>query len=94
MSEFKTQRRGGKGVLGQKITDKTGQVVCARIVSPDKQVLITTSKGQSIRFAVSDVSVIGRTSQGVRFIHLKGEELVTGATLVDEKNSSTEVEEN
>ena len=85
-SEFRTQNRGGKGVFGQKITKKTGEVVCARLVSPEQQALITTNQGQSIRFALSGVSIFGRNSQGVRFIHLKDKEKVTGATLVDEQN--------
>ena len=82
-SQFKIQRRGGKGVLGQKITSKTGDVVYAGSVSPDQQVLITTNQGQSIRFNVTDVSIFNRVSQGVRFINLKEGEKVTGATLVD-----------
>ena len=85
-SEFRSQNRGGTGVLGQKITPKTGDVICARLVSPEQQALITTNQGQSIRFALSGVSVFGRNSQGVRFIHLKGAEKVTGATLIDERD--------
>ena len=85
-SEFRVQNRGGKGVLGQKITGKTGDVVCAKLVSPEQQALITTNQGQSIRFALSGVSVFGRNSQGVRFIHLKEGEKVTGAALVEEQN--------
>ena len=83
-SEFRSQNRGGKGVLGQKITKKTGQVICARLASPEQQVLITTNQGQSIRFALSGVSVFGRISQGVRFINLKSGERVTGAALVQD----------
>ncbi len=83
-SQFKVQKRGGKGVLGQKITSKTGDVIYANSVSPTQQVLITTNQGQSIRFSVAGVSVFGRVSQGVRFINLKEGEKVTGATLVDE----------
>ena len=86
-SEFRTQIRGGKGVLGQKVTEKTGQVVCSRLVLPEQQALITTNEGQSIRFSVSDVSVFGRVSQGVRFINLKEGERVTSATVVDEQNN-------
>jgi len=85
-SEFRAQNRGGTGVLGQKITAKTRDVVCARLVSPEQQALITTNQGQSIRFALSGVSVFGRNSQGVRFIHLKEGEKVTGATLIDERD--------
>ena len=84
ISQFKVQNRGGKGVLGQKITEKTGDVIYANSVSPNKQVLITTNQGQSIRFSVTGVSIFGRVSQGVKFINLKDGEKVTGATLVDE----------
>ena len=86
-SEFRTQNRGGRGVLGQKVTDKTGQVVCSRLVLPEQQILITTNQGQSIRFSVSDVSIFGRVSQGVRFIDLKSGERVTSATVIDEQNN-------
>ena len=85
-SEFRAQNRGGKGVLGQKITKKTGEVICARLVSPEQQALITTNQGQSIRFSLAGVSIFGRNSQGVRFINLKEGEKVTGATLVDEQD--------
>ena len=83
-SEFRAQNRGGRGVLGQKVTEKTGQVVCSRLVSSEQQVLLTTNQGQSIRFTVSEVSVFGRVSQGVRFIDLKTGERVTSATVIDE----------
>ena len=86
-SQFKLQNRGGQGVLGQKITEKTGDVVYARCVDETSQVLLTTNQGQSIRFSVKDVSIFGRVSQGVRFINLKEGEIVTGASLVDEEVS-------
>ena len=89
-SEFKRQNRGGLGVRGQKVTEKTGLVVCARLVSEGNQALITTNQGQSIRFSMSGVSVFGRNSQGVRFINLKEGERVTGATIVSEEE---EIEE-
>ena len=82
--QFKVQARGGQGVLGQKITVKTGEVVYAHSVEDNQQLLITTNQGQSIRFSVSEVSIFGRVSQGVRFINLKEGEKVTGATLIEE----------
>lgn len=82
-SQFNPQKRGGKGVLGQKITEKTGDVIYAGAVSKDQQVFVTTNAGQSIRFCVEDVSIFNRVSQGVRFIRLKDGEKVTGVTLLD-----------
>ena len=92
-SQFRVQNRGGKGVLGQKITKKTGVVICARLGSPQQQALITTNQGQSIRFSLSEVSIFGRVSQGVRFINLKEGEKVTGATLIDEQDSEEQKED-
>ena len=88
VSQFRVQRRGGGGVLGQKITERTGDVVYARMVTPGQQALITTNQGQAIRFALSDISVVGRVSQGVRLIKLKKGEKVTGAALVDDDDSA------
>ena len=87
-SEFRVQNRGGKGVLGQKITAKTGDVVCALLAPEGRHVLITTNQGQSIRFPLNSVSAFGRNSQGVRFIHLKSGECVTGSALVEEMGES------
>ena len=92
-SEFRKQGRGGQGVLGQKITDKTGGVVCAKLGSGNQQVLVSTNQGQSIRFSISGVSTFGRVSQGVRFINLKANEKVTGFTLIDEEHTEEGEEE-
>ena len=89
---FRIQARGGMGVLGQKITDKTGEVVYAGFAGAKDQLLITTNQGQSIRFAVQEVSVFGRVSQGVRFINLKSGEKVTGAALIEEEAEAAEPE--
>ena len=90
-SEFRRQNRGGLGVRGQKVTEKTGSVICAKLVSEEDQALITTNQGQSIRFSMSGVSIFGRNSQGVRFIDLKEGERVTGAAIVTEEDLSEEI---
>lgn len=89
-AHFKVQARGGQGVIGQKITNKTGEVVYVGFVRNNSQALITTNQGQSIRFSVSEVSIFGRASQGVRFINLKAGEKVTGATLIEEEEMPPE----
>ena len=66
------------------MTDKVGAVVSVRLVSDKQQVMITTDKGQSIRMKVSDISVIGRNTQGVRLINLNAGEFVTGMALIEE----------
>ncbi len=84
MTEYRRQSRGGVGIITQKTTDKVGQVVCARFVDDSQQVLIMTNQGQSIRMKCSDISVMGRNTQGVRLINLKSGEYVTDLALIDE----------
>ena len=86
--QFKVQARGGVGVLGQKITAKTGPVISAQSVEEGRQALLTTNRGQSIRFSVKEVSVFGRVSQGVRFLRLKEGETVTSAALIEEEEAT------
>lgn len=84
MSEYRRQSRGGVGIITQKTTDKGGLVVCARLVKEDQQIIVMTNKGQAIRMKCSDISVLGRNTQGVRLINLKGGESVTDLALIDE----------
>lgn len=91
VSEYRTQSRGGVGIITQKTTDKVGNVVAMRLVSDKHEVIITTDKGQVIRTRCGEISVIGRNTQGVRLININKEELVTGvATLLDTTGVSEE----
>ncbi|MGZ5278935.1 MAG: DNA gyrase C-terminal beta-propeller domain-containing protein, partial [Pseudobdellovibrionaceae bacterium] len=82
--EYRVQSRGGVGTITQKTTDKVGNVVGAKKVRPDQEVILSTDKGQNIRMKVSDISVLGRNTQGVRLINLKdSDEKVTGLAIVD-----------
>ena len=68
---YKTQKRGGRGVMTPKITPKTGKLVSAHVTSEENKELIAVSrKGQVIRTAISQISVIGRATQGVRIMKL------------------------
>ena len=87
IDEYRTQSRGGVGVITQKTTDKVGIVVCTRSVIETDEVMITTDKGQIIRMNCSDISVLGRNTQGVRLINLNDEEKVTGVALIAEDSA-------
>lgn len=92
VEEYRIQGRGGSGTITQKVTDKVGNVVSVRLVTEMDQIMITTDKGQSIRMKASDISVIGRNTQGVRLINLNAGEIVTGVALIaedEEENSAT-----
>ena len=70
LTEFRTQGRGGKGVIGMKLTEKSGALVGIRIVDEDDEIMLITLEGIMIRISVADVSVMGRATQGVRVMRL------------------------
>ena len=65
LDEYRVQIRGGKGVITYKITPKTGKLVGVRIATEDDDVMLITDTGTIIRLKVKDISVLGRSTQGV-----------------------------
>lgn len=65
LDEYRVQLRGGKGVVTYKITPKTGKLVGIRIATEEDDVMLITDKGTIIRIKVKDISVLGRSTQGV-----------------------------
>ncbi len=70
IEEFGIQHRGGKGVKCYKITEKTGNVVGAKAVHKDQEVMLITNEGIIIRIEVSGISVLGRITSGVKLMNL------------------------
>ncbi|MBO5197899.1 MAG: DNA gyrase subunit A, partial [Lachnospiraceae bacterium] len=70
LKEFPLQRRGGKGVKCYKITEKTGNVVGAKAVNEENEIMIINTEGIVIRMLVSDISKNGRIASGVKLIDL------------------------
>ena len=68
IDEFTVQHRGGKGIKCYKITEKTGNVVAAKAVNEDTEVMIINTEGIIIQLMVSEVSVLGRITSGVKMI--------------------------
>ena len=71
LDEYRVQVRGGKGVLTYKITPKTGKIVGIRIATGDEDVMLITNTGTIIRLKVKDISVLGRSTQGVTLMRTK-----------------------
>ena len=71
LDEYRVQTRGGKGVLTYKITPKTGKIVGIRIATGDEDVMLITNTGTIIRLKVKDISVLGRSTQGVTLMRTK-----------------------
>ena len=85
-SEFTTQHRGGKGIKCYKITEKTGDVVGVKAVNDDNEIMMITTEGIIIRIQVSDVTVLGRITTGVKLINLKeGVSVASIAKVVEDK---------
>lgn len=89
VKEYRRQTRGGTGIITQKITEKVGLVVSARMVHSTDQIMITTNNGQSIRMKCSDISQVGRNTQGVKLMNLKTDEFVTGMALLEDGNEDS-----
>ena len=79
MSEFTCQNRGGKGVKCYKITEKTGNVIGAKAVNEENEIMMITTEGIIIRITCAGISILGRITSGVKLINL--DEGVTVASL-------------
>ena len=70
VDQFRSQSRGGMGIINMRITPKTGPVVGALMVEESDQVILLSSGNKIIRIGVRDVSLVGRATQGVRLVSL------------------------
>ncbi len=87
VDEFNVQNRGGKGVKCYKITEKTGNVVGAKIVNPDEELMIITSGGIIIRMKIEGISVLKRITSGVKLISLdEGTVVASIAKIIDDED--------
>ena len=82
---YRLQKRGGKGVINLKTTDKNGLVVAVKAVSEEEQLMMITRQGVVNRQRVSEISVIGRVTQGVKLVNLdEGDAVVDVARVITE----------
>lgn len=79
LDEFRVQGRAGKGIMAGKFNEKTGRIVDLKLVDETGDVLLITAKGIIIRTHISEISVIGRTGQGVRIMKTGAGEVVAVA---------------
>ncbi len=73
---YRQQGRGGRGLLSIRGSERNGRVVSTLLVAPDDEIMLITDSGKLIRMAVSGISVLGRTTQGVRLIRLGDNDLL------------------
>ena len=89
-SEFTAQNRGGKGVKCYKITEKTGNLVGVKAVNQDDEMMLITTEGIIIRIKVSDTSLLGRVTSGVKLMNLSDDVVVASIAKVREDKSLME----
>ena len=96
IDEYRETSRGAKGVKVSKITDKTGSIAAIKVVNGEENCLIMTNAGVVIKIKVDDISVLSRSTQGVRLIKPQENTVVSTITIVNESQDESideEVEE-
>lgn len=89
IQDYPLTRRGGKGVITMKITDKVGPLVDIKCVFENEDLMLITTKGQVIRLPVKSVPVMGRNTQGVRLIRLNADDRIADVgRVVKEENGN------
>ena len=91
-AEYRLQSRGGVGIKTIQVTDKNGPVSAVKTVDGSEDIMLITINGMLIRMDVNDISVIGRSTQGVRLIRLGDEETVATVAKVEKEELDHEIE--
>ena len=88
---YRITNRGGKGVKTLNITEKTGQLISINDVTDEDDLMIINKSGLTIRMMVSDLRVMGRATQGVRLINIKGNDSIAAVTKVLREDEAEEI---
>ena len=84
--EYRVQARGGRGVITYKITPKTGKLVGVKVVNGDEDVMLITDKGTIIRMKVEEISILGRSTQGVTLMRTTDGGKVVSIEILEPEN--------
>jgi DNA gyrase subunit A len=82
LDEYRETNRGGKGVKTMNITEKTGELVSINAVTDADDLMIINKSGLTIRMRISDLRVMGRATQGVKLINIKGNDSIAAVCKV------------
>ena len=82
LGQYRSQGRGGKGIINMRVTPKTGRVIGAVMVNAQDEMILLTSGNKIIRISVGEISLVGRATQGVRLVRLDETGHVLGFDLV------------
>ena len=90
LCDYRKTNRGGKGVMTMKVTDKTGGIIALTNVNDDEDLMIINRSGITIRMKISELRVMGRNTQGVKLINLRGKDFIASITKVPTENEEEE----
>ncbi|RKO65506.1 DNA gyrase subunit A [Desulfofundulus salinus] len=86
VSDYRLQSRGGKGIISARVTERNGPVVAMQVVKPEEEIMVISAEGIIIRLKASDISTMGRATQGVMLMRLApGDKLVAAALVSAEE---------
>ncbi len=92
LADYRVQRRGGKGIITLKRTDKTGSVVALKEVLPEDELMVVTRHGVIIRVPVEGIRVIGRNTQGVKVMNLDAGDTVMDVARVVKEDEAVDAD--
>ena len=90
VSDFRETSSGSKGVKALNITEKNGNIAAVKVVDENKELVIMTNTGTTMRMTLDQINTLGRVTQGVRLIHLKDDQYVTTISLVEKEELDDE----
>ncbi|MBX7151401.1 DNA gyrase subunit A [bacterium] len=90
VGDYRITRRGGKGIITMKSTDKTGNMIAIREVVDNEDLMIITQNGMVIRLKMADIRTMGRNTQGVRLVKLKEDDTISDITSIQEDEEGAE----
>lgn len=91
VEEYTKQKRGGKGILTYKVTDKTGTVIGTKIVKDEDDILLISSSGIIIRMCAEEISILGRATQGVTLMRTEEDNKVVSLAKIVPENEEDEI---
>ena len=85
-NEYRTQTRGGKGIINLKVTEKTGDVIGLRVVHESQELMLISTEGIVIRMNIVDISLISRNTQGVKLMRAAENDRVASMAVMEQKS--------
>lgn len=94
IDEYRVQRRGGRGIITMKITEKTGKLVALKVVNKDDELMMINSEGIIIRIGVDEISTMSRNTQGVMLMRMEeGNKVVSVAKIKKDEDEDLKAKE-